>query len=43
MAVKIGQAGTETVGGSPADFEQMLVQDLAKFREVIKISGAKPE
>jgi len=31
------------VGNSPQDFARLVVADIARWREVVKFSGAKPE
>lgn len=43
IAQRIVEAGTEAVGGTPEAFAKVLVDDIAKFTEIFKISGSKPE
>lgn len=43
IAEKIEQAGAEPVGGSAETFRRMMIDDIAKFRDIIKISGSKPD
>jgi hypothetical protein len=31
------------VGNSPTEFARFVVADIARWREVVKFSGAKPE
>ena len=43
IADKIEAAGAEAVGGTPEQFAAMMVDDLARYREIIKVSGSKAE
>ncbi len=40
---RIESEGASPVGNSPQEFAKFLEQDIAKWREVVKFSGAKPE
>lgn len=43
ILTKISAAGAEPVGGTPEQFSTMMVDDLARYREIIKVSGSKAE
>jgi len=40
---RIEAEGATVVGSSPQDFSRFVVADIARWREVVKFSGAKPE
>ena len=40
---RIEAEGATVVGNSPQDFSRFVVADIARWREVVKFSGAKPE
>ncbi|PUE29480.1 MFS transporter [Limnohabitans sp. JirII-29] len=40
---RIEAEGATAVGNSPQDFARFVVADIARWREVVKFSGAKPE
>ena len=40
---RIEAEGATAVGNSPQDFARFVVTDIARWREVVKFSGAKPE
>lgn len=40
---RIEAEGATVVGNSPQDFSRFIVADIARWREVVKFSGAKPE
>ncbi len=40
---RIDAAGAEPVGGAPEQFSTMIVEDLARYREIIKLAGSKPK
>lgn len=40
---RIEAEGASPVGNSPQEFAKFLEQDIARWREVVKFSGAKPE
>lgn len=40
---RIEAEGATVVGNSPQDFSRFVVSDIARWREVVKFSGAKPE
>jgi tripartite-type tricarboxylate transporter receptor subunit TctC len=40
---RIEAAGATAVGNSPQEFGRFVVADIARWREVVKYSGAKPE
>ena len=40
---KLIEQGTEPVGNSPEEFAKMLKEEIARWAEVVKISGAKAE
>ena len=40
---RIEAEGATVVGNSPQDFSRFVVTDIARWREVVKFSGAKPE
>ena len=40
---KLVEQGTEPVGNSPEEFAKMLKEEVARWAEIVKISGAKPE
>ena len=40
---RYAELGTELVGGSPAEFGAFIKSELAKWAQVVKASGAKPE
>ena len=37
------EQGTEVVANSPDEFARMLREDIAKYAEIVRISGARPE
>lgn len=37
---RLGELGLEAIGDTPAEFTRVIEQDLAKWREVVRISGA---
>jgi len=40
---KLVEQGTEPVGNSPEEFAAMLKSEVARWAEIVRISGAKPE
>jgi tripartite-type tricarboxylate transporter receptor subunit TctC len=40
---KLVEQGTEPVGNSPEEFAKMLKEEVARWAEIVKISGAKPD
>jgi tripartite-type tricarboxylate transporter receptor subunit TctC len=40
---RLEQEGAEPIGNTPEEFAKMLRDDVAKYAEAVKISGAKPE
>jgi len=40
---KLAEQGTESVGNSPEAFAKMLKEEVARWAEIVRISGAKPE
>ena len=40
---RLQDEGTDPIGSSPEAFEKMLREEIAKYAEVVKLSGAKPE
>jgi len=40
---KLVEQGTEPVGNSPEEFAKMLKEEVARWAEIVRISGAKPE
>jgi len=40
---KLVEQGTEPVGNSPEEFAAMLKQEVARWAEIVRISGARPE
>jgi len=40
---KLVEQGAEPVGNSPEEFARMLKSEVARWAEIVKISGAKPE
>lgn len=40
---KIETAGAEPAGGTPDQFRAMMIEDLARYREIIKIAGSKAQ
>ena len=40
---RLGEQGADPVGNTPEEFSKMLKEEIAKYAEVIKISGAKVE
>jgi tripartite-type tricarboxylate transporter receptor subunit TctC len=40
---RLVEQGTEPVGNSPEEFARMLKQEVLRWAEIVKISGAKPE
>jgi tripartite-type tricarboxylate transporter receptor subunit TctC len=40
---KLVEQGTEPVGNSPEEFASMLKVEVARWAEIVRISGAKPE
>jgi tripartite-type tricarboxylate transporter receptor subunit TctC len=40
---RLEQEGAEPVGNTPEEFSKLLREDIAKYAEAVKISGAKPE
>src|SRR5262245_42056423 len=43
LSQKLIEQGTEPVGNSPEEFAAMLRSEVARWAEIVKISGAKPE
>jgi len=43
VRLRIEAEGATPVGNSPQEFAQFVVTDIARWREVVKFSGAKPE
>jgi tripartite-type tricarboxylate transporter receptor subunit TctC len=43
MKQKLIEQGTEPVGNSPEEFAKMLKEEIVRWAEVVRISGAKPE
>lgn len=37
---RLGELGLEAIGDTPAEFTKVIEQDLAKWREVVRVSGA---
>jgi len=40
---RLVEQGTEPVGNSPDEFAKMLKEEIARWAEIVRISGAKPE
>jgi tripartite-type tricarboxylate transporter receptor subunit TctC len=40
---RLQEQGAEPVGNSPEEFARLLREDIAKYAEVVKLSGAKAE
>ena len=40
---RLVEQGTEPVGNSPEEFAKMLKEEIVRWAEVVRISGAKPE
>jgi tripartite-type tricarboxylate transporter receptor subunit TctC len=40
---KLVEQGTEPVGNTPEEFARMLKEEVARWAEIVRISGAKPE
>ena len=43
MQQKLSQDGAEPVGNSPEDFDRQLRAEVARWAEVVKVSGAKAD
>jgi tripartite-type tricarboxylate transporter receptor subunit TctC len=43
LRTKLADQGADPVGNSPEDFAKMLREDVAKYAEVVRISGARAE
>jgi tripartite-type tricarboxylate transporter receptor subunit TctC len=43
LSHKLVEQGTEPVGNSPEEFAKMLKEEVARWAEVVRISGAKSE
>ena len=43
ILAKIAAAGAEPAGGTPEQFAAMMVEDLTRYRQIIKVSGSKAE
>jgi len=43
LSQKLVEQGTEPVGNTPEEFARMLKDEVVRWAEVVKISGAKPE
>ena len=43
LSQKLVEQGTEPVGNSPEEFARMLKEEIARWAEIVRISGAKPE
>jgi len=40
---RLEQEGAEPIGNTPEEFAKLLREDVAKYAEAVKISGAEPE
>ena len=40
---KLVEQGADTVGNTPEEFERQLREEVARWQEVVKVSGAKAE
>jgi tripartite-type tricarboxylate transporter receptor subunit TctC len=40
---RLDEQGTDPVGNTPEEFARMLREDIARYAEAVRISGAKPE
>ena len=43
MRQRLVEQGAEPVGNTPEEFARLLKEEIAKYAEVVRISGAKPE
>jgi tripartite-type tricarboxylate transporter receptor subunit TctC len=43
LSQKLVEQGAEPVGNSPEEFSKLLREEVAKWAEVVKVSGAKAE
>ena len=40
---RLQEQGTDPVANTPEEFAKMLREDIARYAEAVKLSGAKPE
>ena len=40
---KLVEQGADTVGNTPEEFERQLREEVARWQEVVKVSGAKAD
>jgi tripartite-type tricarboxylate transporter receptor subunit TctC len=43
LKARFAELGSNTVGGSPADYRKLLSEETEKWAKVVKLSGAKPD
>jgi tripartite-type tricarboxylate transporter receptor subunit TctC len=43
LKARFAELGSNTVGGSPADYRKLLSEETEKWAKVVKFSGAKPD
>jgi len=43
MRQKLAQDGAEPVGNTPAEFDRQLREEIARWAEVVRVSGAKAD
>jgi tripartite-type tricarboxylate transporter receptor subunit TctC len=43
LRAKLADLGGQMMGGTPADFGQIIVEETEKWAKVVKFSGAKPD
>ena len=43
LGPKLVEQGTEPIGSTPEEFARMLREEIAKYAEAVRISGAKPD
>ena len=43
MRQRLVDQGADPVGNTPEEFARLLKEDIAKYADVVRLSGAKPE
>ena len=43
IKAQLADLGSTTLGGSPADFDKLMANDVEKWAKVVKFAGIKPD